>query len=104
MATKFDIFAYKQKIKKHFGLANKFIFIEHLNVYFKLRTGSFTYLFFTPKHWTGLISKHPGNNLGSRNYVRRAIGGGPYRGTFTAAVFSTWYITAVGFFSCEHFK
>ena len=31
-------------------------------------------------------------------------GGGPYSGTFTEAVFSTWYITAVGFFSCKYKK
>ena len=32
--------------------------------------------------------------------MRRTVGGGPYRGTFTAAVFSTWYFTAMGIFSC----
>ena len=32
------------------------------------------------------------------------LGGGPYRGTFTAAVFTTWYFTALGIFSCENFK
>ena len=36
--------------------------------------------------------------------MRRTVGGSPYRGTFTAAVFTTWYFTALGIFSCENFK